>query len=373
MKTKIRNRVLSLLTAVVILSMFALQAFALQETEDNDDIMSADNISVNSTVYGTSIQGGDDWFKFTTSSNGYIQMEFYHDYGKTSHDVQLYTYDGTSKKELLRLYVHSSSQKDKSQKYGLPAGTYYILVDSDYDSNAQYNFKVSFSKDAPTTHAEQSTKPQTQPTATPTTKPTGTTAPTSARPSTTVSTTVKYSEPEYSVIKSEQFNDSDDTGVFKSGDFNIYITNSTVIIYSYTGSDSYVVIPSELEGKTVVGIDYNAFGGTSVETVVVPSSVCQFGENAFGQDDGEIIKIICEPGSYAEQYAQQNGIDFELSNDSENPENDNNTVEAYEETAGLTSGIDQNTTLVIISVAAGVVILTLVTVIIIQNKKKSNQ
>ena len=47
------------------------------------------------------------------------------------------------------------------------------------------------------------------------------------------------------------------------------------------------------------------------ETVVVPFNVGQIGYNAFYKD-GSSIKIICEPDSFAEQFAQQNGLDYEL-------------------------------------------------------------
>ena len=147
MKTKIRNRVLSLLTAAVILSMFALQAFALQETEDNDDIMSADNISVNSIVYGTSTNSSDmDWYKFTIQSNGYIQIDFNHTYNSCSHKVYLYSYDGTYTKEYFNFRIEDTSERNQSKKYGLSAGTYYVLVSPVYNSYSEYNFKVSFSK-----------------------------------------------------------------------------------------------------------------------------------------------------------------------------------------------------------------------------------
>lgn len=62
---------------------------------------------------------------------------------------------------------------------------------------------------------------------------------------------------------------------YELADGNAYITG-------FTGSDPIVIIPSELDGKKVVGIRSNAFMGVEELTaVVIPDSVTSVGERAF--------------------------------------------------------------------------------------------
>lgn len=70
----------------------------------------------------------------------------------------------------------------------------------------------------------------------------------------------------------------------------------------YAGSSLIsVVIPS-----TVTTIDAGAFRGTSLEVVYLPPSVQEIRENVFA--DTPLKAVVCEEGSYAATWAQENGI-----------------------------------------------------------------
>lgn len=116
-----------------------------------------------------------------------------------------------------------------------------------------------------------------------------------------------------------------------SGNFTYTVSSGKVTIVGYpeTGKGS-VTIPSSIDGKTVVAIDDGAFQActliteviipdtvtsigkyafaycVTLETVTIPSSVTFIGKNAF-QNSKKVV-IECESGSYAETYANENGI-----------------------------------------------------------------
>ena len=71
-----------------------------------------------------------------------------------------------------------------------------------------------------------------------------------------------------------------------------------------------VKIPSEIDGMPVVGITDNAFAKTSAQEITVPSSVGEFGKNAFGEEDGETRTIVATSGSPAEAYALSAGMNL---------------------------------------------------------------
>ena len=94
------------------------------------------------------------------------------------------------------------------------------------------------------------------------------------------------------------------------GDFKYIVINVNVYICGYGGSDKKVEIPSEIDGMPVVGITDNAFAKTSAQEITVPSSVSEFGKNAFGEEDGETRTIVAEDGSPAEAYALSTGMNL---------------------------------------------------------------
>lgn len=68
-----------------------------------------------------------------------------------------------------------------------------------------------------------------------------------------------------------------------SGDFTYTtITDDTVRLSSYKGSDTEVVIPSEYNGKKVTEVGSYAFSGNKTMTkLTIPDSVTKIGNNAF--------------------------------------------------------------------------------------------
>ena len=94
------------------------------------------------------------------------------------------------------------------------------------------------------------------------------------------------------------------------GDFKYIVINVNIYICGYSGSSKKVKIPSEIDGMPVVGITDNAFAKTSAQEITVPSSVSEFGKNAFGEEDGETRTIVATSGSPAEAYALSAGMNL---------------------------------------------------------------
>ena len=98
-----------------------------------------------------------------------------------------------------------------------------------------------------------------------------------------------------------------DFGYFENDDCGITITG-------YSGSDAEVVIPSEIDGKSVTSIGYKAFEGcTNLTSITIPDSVMSIGWDAFGYNDFDNIEnftIYGKTGSVAETYAKENEFKF---------------------------------------------------------------
>ena len=324
------------------------------EKEFNDTIVTANTISAGKTVFGsTHNDDSEDWYKFTINQDGYVWLDFTHDYGKGSHDVYLYSYDGTYKEKHMYFDISSSQEKKSSTKQGLSAGTYYILVDRSTSYTTNYSLKVNFS----TSSGGGSSSG-------------GSTAP-SKTPNTQSTTTTKHST---AISSSDYINITADNNAqtYQSGNFYYYIdVNYNIVINNYSGSDTYVEIPSEINGKPVIGIADNAFAGTPAQIIYVPSSVSQFGQNAFGQDDGESREIMCEDGSYAQAYADSNGIANETVAD-KNEASSNAAAKknkAEKKTAESKSKKLSTPMIIIICVAAAAIIAVVVVIIVMSRKK----
>ena len=96
------------------------------------------------------------------------------------------------------------------------------------------------------------------------------------------------------------------------------LDNGTVEITKYTGSESKVAVPDEIDSKSVTKIGSGAFSRCAkLESITIPDSVSKIGNKAFGYyyDNGYTkisnLKIYCYSGTAGEQYAKGNGFDFE--------------------------------------------------------------
>ena len=326
------------------------------EKEFNDTIVTANTISAGKTVFGSTHNNDwKDWYKFTINQDGYVWIDFTHDYGNGDHQVYLYSYDGTYKEKHMYFDISNSQEKKSSAKQGLSAGTYYVLVSTGSGYAMNYSLKVNFSTSS---GGGSSSGGSTAPSKTPNTQNT--------------TTTTKYST---AVSSSDYINITADNNAqtYQSGNFYYYIdVNYNIVINNYSGSDTYVEIPSEINGKPVIGIADNAFAGTPAQIIYVPSSVSQFGQNAFGQDDGESREIMCEDGSYAQAYADSNGIANEtVADKNEASSNAAAKKNKAEKKAAESKSKKLSTPMIIIICVAAAAIIAVVVVIIVMSRKKN--
>ncbi len=117
------------------------------ETENNNDFASADNVSVNSAVNGSLMDGNDiDWFKFNINSAGTVNISFSRDYiGSGGTYWMMYIYDANVT-ELTNYSFSGDRMSDTRGKIGLPAGTYYIKIDDYNSSDLDYSFVVNYTQ-----------------------------------------------------------------------------------------------------------------------------------------------------------------------------------------------------------------------------------
>lgn len=108
------------------------------------------------------------------------------------------------------------------------------------------------------------------------------------------------------------------------------------------------------------------------ETVVVPFNVGQIGYNAFYKD-GSSIKIICEPDSFAEQFVQQNGLDYGLTEGGEEVVIEDESFEPGEPqmAKASTRGGVPLISLASVGVVSGVIIMAIIAIIIAKNNRKN--
>lgn len=125
--------------------LISLSANAAEEYEDNGVISSATSIPVNETVYGsvftTGYSNDTDYYKFTAPSDGYVEIEFRHDPQGTFLEAELLNSGETT----LLSYSITNSEYNRTLKMGIPKGTYYYMVKSNYGHyDESYDFTVEF-------------------------------------------------------------------------------------------------------------------------------------------------------------------------------------------------------------------------------------
>ena len=119
------------------------------EKERNDSIIKPNTIALNSKVNGSLIMDYDcDWFRFTLPNDGFISLTFGPNTPITGGDdcwtSAFFTSDGSILDDW-SFWNNGATTDQTGCKIGLPAGTYYLCIESttEYSSQA-YHFKLSF-------------------------------------------------------------------------------------------------------------------------------------------------------------------------------------------------------------------------------------
>ncbi|MCI6006067.1 MAG: hypothetical protein SOY73_17365 [Blautia sp.] len=104
------------------------------------------NIAVNTFISDSFLKSSDEKiYKFSLSSDGYISLEFNHDFVDSGAGYwRVYLYD--SSKEYLTDYSYSGKiTKNQEEKLGLSKGTYYIKVINGYNwTDKSYQLRVNY-------------------------------------------------------------------------------------------------------------------------------------------------------------------------------------------------------------------------------------
>lgn len=274
------------------------------ERERNDNVVTANALKIGKTLYGTIGYYKRDYFKFEIPSDGMYKLSMTHDYSDRSYgiDAEIETYDGTEEKRVDIMFCYNDYGQT-SQTFSLSAGTYYLRL---YGSlcSADYTVRIDKVKSSSGGSSGGSGSSSGNSNKNTTAKPAGgnnvvTAAPSSATESET-----------FAQINAEVEKEASSAEIKFYGDFKYIVINVNIYICGYVGSDEKVEIPSEIDGMPVVGITDNAFAKTSAQEITVPSSVSEFGKNAFGEEDGETRTIVAEEGSPAEAYALSAGMNL---------------------------------------------------------------
>ena len=288
------------------------------EAEKNDNVATANNIKLNEVKYGHIGEqvGNYDYFKIDIPSDGKYEIVINHDYSNISHDaigVSVRTYDGTDEKKCGSFFSKGTTEKTKGT-FDLSAGTYYIRVE-DYARAFFGEYSIVIKKSSATVSKPSHGSSGNSNGA----KPAGGNNVVTAVPS---SATERET---FAQINPDAVQEPGSAEIKFYGDFKYIVINVNIYICVYVGSDEKVEIPSEIDGMPVVGITDNAFAKTSAQEITVPSSVSEFGKNAFGKEDGETRTIVAEEGSPAEAYALSTGMNLKKFSAKDSSKNSSDT------------------------------------------------
>ena len=116
------------------------------ETEFNNTITAADPIRTNTYYHGTISQGKDkDYYKFTLKNDGCLSVGFKHGFVNSSVTYWKLKILDANQNEYAQIdYDGDETVERTSIHYGLPAGTYYVLVENHLESPKEYSFILNF-------------------------------------------------------------------------------------------------------------------------------------------------------------------------------------------------------------------------------------
>ena len=128
------------------ISSMTISSVAAEVTpKQNDTKDTATSLSLN-TVYNDNLLSSSDvdWYKFQTSSNGYIQLDFTHDVLTSNSTFWIINIYNSDMDELGNMGVSGTGAKASSSLLGVPGGTYYIQIKAWSYSDAKYGVKVNY-------------------------------------------------------------------------------------------------------------------------------------------------------------------------------------------------------------------------------------
>ena len=113
----------------------------------NNTVGTASTLKIN-TLYKDSLVNSSDvnWYKFSVSKAGNLSLTFKHDYmesGSTYWKTSIYN---SSMEELSCDSYQGNKMSQTTEKFGIPAGTYYIKVYSWAYSALTYNIKINYTE-----------------------------------------------------------------------------------------------------------------------------------------------------------------------------------------------------------------------------------
>ena len=119
------------------------------ETENNNNMNNADEITLNAPIHGSLSMNGDvDWYKFTVTQSGYFNVSFEHTLLSSSSDywdIYIYNDSGVNNVDGSSSYYGVDGNANlTTHNFGVSAGTYYIKITQDYKSTNDYSLTVNF-------------------------------------------------------------------------------------------------------------------------------------------------------------------------------------------------------------------------------------
>lgn len=328
------------------------------EINPNGNMGSAMPIDMSKTYYGSLTDNDTDTFSFNLSKDGYVSITFNHAYSdgtSTFANITVYSYDGTNSYDHITLSSKKQSETVTSAKQKLSSGKYYLKVAEYSGSGKEYNFTVNFSTKGETTTKAPAVTARPQQT---------------QKPQYTQSSqhTTRYDifAEVYETLPDEPVSlgaeNADTTYVYEN--YIYIIVDFEVVICGYAGYDTSDVVPSEIDGMPVTGIAAEAFSGSDIKELEIPSSVTKFGKDALKSHYGN-PKIKCEEGSAAEKYALDNKIEFEYVYDNADSESEKGFFDAADVSSNRSI-----LPLLIVAIVVGVATITVIVIFLIKQKKK---